>query len=296
MSFKWIASMAPFASIVFPALELAQSKRICEIGTAAAEHSKLLYNKFLKRHSGELVVIDPAPRGPFSAWIDECDGMVTHFSEYSLTGIPKVSGVDAWFIDGDHNWYTVFNELLLIEKASEESNIPALIFLHDVGWPCGRRDMYYDPRQIPTEFVQPFSLPDVGIVMENLPSVKGLLVGPNWALKEGGPRNGVMTAVEDFMSAAKQKYYFMNIPVLLGLGVLINVDHPAVVQIVKHFAPYHNNPMLAIMEQDRITQYMSVVAMSHMSMEKAGEQVDASQVSVWLKDVIGQESEVPILV
>lgn len=289
MSFKWIASMVPFASIIFPVLELIKPKRICEIGSAAGDHSRLLH-QFLKRYSGQLMMIDPAPRGPFAEWVDQCEGAVTHIPECSLSGIPKVGSADVWFIDGDHNWYTVYNELLLIDRATQDGHHPALIFLHDVGWPCGRRDMYYDPRQIPAEFTHPFSLPDVGIVMENLPSMKGLLVGPNWALKEGGPRNGVMTAVEDFIQVATQKYHLINIPILLGLGVLVSANHPYAEHIVKHFAPYHNNSLLAILEQDRITQYMSVVAMSHLRAEKSDESIDANQMGDLLKSVVGHES------
>ncbi len=33
--------------------------------------------------------------------------------------------------------------------------LPVLI-LHDVGWPYGRRDLYYTPETIPEEFRQPY--------------------------------------------------------------------------------------------------------------------------------------------
>ena len=62
-------------------------------------------------------------------------------------------------IDGDHNWYTVYNELQLLAEVARAR--PArrcrVLILHDVGWPYGRRDLYYAPEQIPEEFRQPYA-------------------------------------------------------------------------------------------------------------------------------------------
>ena len=64
--------------------------------------------------------------------------------------------MDVVLIDGDHNWYTVFNELRLIEEMSRLKGFPMpLVMFHDIGWPYGRRDMYYNPSDIPEEFRQP---------------------------------------------------------------------------------------------------------------------------------------------
>jgi hypothetical protein len=47
--------------------------------------------------------------------------------------------VDAALIDGDHNWYTVYNELrLLAEGARRHGTDLPVLTLHDVGWPYGR--------------------------------------------------------------------------------------------------------------------------------------------------------------
>ena len=61
--------------------------------------------------------------------------------------------MDAALIDGDHNWYTVYNELKLLAATAREADaaLPVLV-LHDVGWPYGRRDLYYAPEQIPEEY------------------------------------------------------------------------------------------------------------------------------------------------
>ena len=66
--------------------------------------------------------------------------------------------MDAALIDGDHNWYTVYNELQLLAEVAREAGAPLpVLIMHDVGWPYGRRDLYYAPEQIPEEFRQPYA-------------------------------------------------------------------------------------------------------------------------------------------
>ena len=51
-------------------------------------------------------------------------------------------------IDGDHNYFTVREELRLIGERAQGAALPLLLF-HDVGWPHGRRDDYFDAGAIP---------------------------------------------------------------------------------------------------------------------------------------------------
>ena len=57
-------------------------------------------------------------------------------------------------IDGDHNYYTVSEELRLIGERAPGAELPLLLF-HDVRWPHGRRDDYFDAEQIPAEARHP---------------------------------------------------------------------------------------------------------------------------------------------
>jgi hypothetical protein len=191
-----------------------------------------------------------------------------------LNCIHKTGRVETWFVDGDHNWYTVFNELKLIDALAQKNQIPALIYLHDISWPCGRRDMYYNPSQIPPEFVQPHSA-ELGITLETMATQTGALKGPHWALKEGGPKNGVLTAVEDFISTTKTEYHWFNIPAILGLGVLIDVKHPLANIIAEFYKPYHNNPVMEMCERDRVSQYIYAVQLSDRLKKIAGMVVEA---------------------
>jgi hypothetical protein len=257
---KWITSMDVFSPLVLPVLEMAQPKQIAEIGAAEGGNTKVLYD-FSKQHGNRLITIDPFPRGSFLEWVKQSQEVVTHIAEFSLVAISKVDHADVWFIDGDHNWFTVYNELRLIDALAQKNQQPALIFLHDVGWPCARRDMYYDPHRLPAEFVHPNSS-ELGVIPGRSESIKGGLRGPHWAIKEGGPRNGVLTAIEDFRQSSKIAYHWINIPAILGLGVLVDPHHPMADNIVQYFAPYHNHPLIALLERDRVAQYLGVVALN----------------------------------
>lgn len=248
-------SLVAYAPIVLPILEMIQPKRICEVGSSAGEHSKFL-STTLKKYSGELVMIDPCPRGDYSEWM-KANNNASLIKDFSLNAIPQVGHADVWFVDGDHNWYNVYHELHLIDQTIQKSQTPAIIYLHDVAWPCGRRDMYCDPSRIPKEFLQPYAQPDVGVFVPEIS--RGILRGLYWALREGGPRNGVLTAVEDFVKSTKSQYYWVFIPAFLGLGALIHASHPLIANIVEFYQPYHNNAFMAQMENDRINNYVTAV-------------------------------------
>ena len=74
---------------------------------------------------------------------------------------PKIKTTfDCIIIDGDHNWYTVFNELTIIEKRNLLKE-GGTIFFHDIAWPYGRRDMYY--LCVPVTAVARFPVPKPAI-------------------------------------------------------------------------------------------------------------------------------------
>ena len=74
-----------------------------------------------------------------------------------------------------------------------------LTFLHDIGWPFGRRDQYHDPDSIPQEHRHPHRLAGIVPGQAELTDEPGLRLMVN-AEAEGTPRNGVLTGIEDFMS------------------------------------------------------------------------------------------------
>src|SRR5699024_517351 len=79
-------------------------------------------------------------------------GQYVFHRDLSLNVLGDLPPVDAALIDGDHNWYTVYNELRLLREVARQHDAPLpVLLLHDVGWPYGRRDLYYDPTNIPDE-------------------------------------------------------------------------------------------------------------------------------------------------
>ena len=103
-----------------------------------------------------------------------------------------------------------------------------MFVLHDVGWPYGRRDGYYAPKQIPRRYRRPNA--QLGLERGNA----GLLAegGPNrniWNAKlEGGKRNGVLTAVEDFLADHPSEFREVVLDLYVGLAIVAPVSRLAI--------------------------------------------------------------------
>jgi hypothetical protein len=190
-------------------------KKFCEIGASAGRGT----DEILRLPGISNTVIDPGLDADLGAKYAS-DPRVTVVKCNSLDALPSLQGgFDCFLIDGDHNWYTVFNELSLIRNRGLLRR-GGIIFLHDVAWPYGRRDMYYQPESIPQEFRQEYE-------------TKGMIQGKSelvdrggWnetlcnATHEGGARNGVLTAVEDFVRENPSEYRFCLVDLQYGLGIL----------------------------------------------------------------------------
>lgn len=258
-----IHSMAEFRDIIMPALAAAEAREIVEIGAEFGGMTQLLA-AFAEGSGGRLTSIDPAPKPEFVAWA-KTHQCVRHLKRLSLEAIPDQSGVDAWIVDGDHNWYTVYHECHAIAAAARRDGKPLLIFFHDVAWPSGRRDMYYAPDHIPAEFRHPYST-DAGAWpgrSELVPRRGFRGMGQfAWATHEGGPRNGVLTGIEDFLrdeAALGRDYGFAEVPAVFGLGVLFAPDAPWSDQVAELVLPYHDNALLRRLEENRLANYLTVV-------------------------------------
>lgn len=260
-----IHSMAEFGDIIAGALDIAGAREIVEIGAEFGGMSPLLAEQAASR-GGMLTSIDPSPKAEFIDWVAN-HPEVRHVAAPSLEAIAGLSNVDAWVIDGDHNWYTVYNELKQVDAGCRRDGKPLLAFLHDIDWPCARRDMYYAPDQIPAEFRHPHSF-DAGVV----PGDAGVRAGRGFrgmgqfavALHEGGPRNGVLTAIEDFMAEqleAGRELGFAEIPAVFGLGILFDLDAEWSGALAQAVLPYHDNALLRTLERNRLANYLRVVEM-----------------------------------
>lgn len=260
-----IHSMSEFSDIILPALDLAEVRTVAEIGAEFGGMSAMLAAHCGDR-GGKLVSIDPGPKQQFLDWVAGADH-VEHVALPSLEAVPQLRSIDAWVIDGDHNWFTVYHELALVRDACRRDGIPVLAFFHDVHWPCARRDMYYAPERIPAEFRHPYSF-DGGanpgrIELRPHRGFRGMGQFAI-ALHEGGPRNGVLTAIEDFLAdelEAGTEYGFCEVPGVFGLGVLFDLTADWSGALAEHLAPWHQNRLLATLEANRLANYLHVIEM-----------------------------------
>jgi hypothetical protein len=205
-----------WSKVIRPILEAAQPDLVVEVGAAAGVHTRRLA-KYCRAHQVALHVIDPVQRFEPA---DLGDGVVFHRG-LSLDVLADVGAVDVALIDGDHNWYTVNHELQLLQRTARSAGRPTpLAICHDVCWPYGRRDLYYDPATIPAEYRQPWERAGIVPGRSALSPDRGLNAYLANAMHEGGPRNGVMTAIEDFIGIANEPLELTVLPVLAGLAIL----------------------------------------------------------------------------
>lgn len=259
-----IHSMSEFADIITDCMDVAGASRLVEIGAEFGGMSQILAD-FSARKGGRLTSIDPAPKDEFVAWARSAPH-VDHIAGLSLDVMADLKDIDAWIIDGDHNYYSVYHELKLVDELCTRDERPFFAFLHDVSWPSGRRDMYYAPEQIPAEWRHDYDY-DSGAILdsEELQPGRGFRGGGNfaWARHSGGPRNGVLTAVEDVMSelreAETRDLVFAHVPAVFGLGVLFDATAPWAEAVAQRVLPLHQNPLLASMEENRLRNYLRVI-------------------------------------
>jgi hypothetical protein len=160
----------------------------------------MLLAQFAAKRDISLHAVDPAPAFDVVEFEQRFDGAFEFHRERSHDALGEIGPAAAVLIDGDHNWYTVYGELARLETiaATADHHFP-LTMLHDVEWPYARRDMYYDPDSIPEAWRQPWAHRGIRwgepLLDEAGGGVNGHLAN---AIEEGGPCNGVLTAVEDF--------------------------------------------------------------------------------------------------
>jgi predicted O-methyltransferase YrrM len=259
----WGASAATLAELMLACLNAARPGSVAEVGAYAGDLTSLLL-EWAAPSGAEVIAIDPAPE-PELVELDQRHENLTLIRKTSIDALAELPPPDAVFIDGDHNWYTVTQELRIIAARAGEGELPLLLF-HDVAWPHARRDDYFDPEQIPAECRQPFTR-GAGL----FPGVRGIRPGGlpyrAAAQHEGGPRNGVLTAIEDFM-AEREGLRLAIVPAFFGLGVLWREDAYFADAVAEVLRPWDGNPVLERLEVNRVTH----LASSHFQLTELGKE------------------------
>lgn len=247
--------MRNHAELMLPCLQAVGARSIVEVGAFAGDLTSLLLD--WAEHSGaKVVAIDPSPESDL-VQLDRARPELELIRQTSLEALQHVSMPDVVIIDGDHNYYTVSEELRLIAERAGGEALPLLLF-HDVCWPHGRRDDYFAPDLIPDEYRQPIAGSGNGL----FPGEPGLRPGgvpyPRSAAREGGPRNGVLTAVEDFVER-RTGLRLVVVPAFFGFGAVWHRDAPWAGDVAEILDPWDRNPVLERLEANRVYH----IAQSH---------------------------------
>ena len=151
---RWAHSLIHHAEVLLPCLDTAGVRSVAEVGAFAGDLTRVLLD-WAAKSGARVWAIDPSPQDSLVELDRTHDGLEL-VRKTSLEALPEIPLPDAVVIDGDHNYYTVSEELRVIDERAAGGDLPLLLF-HDVAWPHGRRDDYYAAELIPEDQRQPIA-------------------------------------------------------------------------------------------------------------------------------------------
>src|SRR5687768_4101512 len=115
-------------SVVEPVLEATRPAVILEIGASDGRNTEHLL-EYCRQKGGVCHTVDPVPGFDVAEWQARYGDVFVFHRLTSLEALPEIPVPDVALIDGDHNWYTVFHELRLIEERAraEKHDFPVVI-------------------------------------------------------------------------------------------------------------------------------------------------------------------------
>ena len=134
---------------------------------------------------------------------------MSFIKENPLNALPTLNNYDAIFLDDDPNWFTTYNELKIIKNSNDEF---PLVFICNNIFPHKRRDTYRNPDCIPDEFKNDYSKT---LTYDEI----NIYDNTYHAIEENNSKNGVLTAIEDFLDENKS-INMMNIKLINGITIL----------------------------------------------------------------------------
>ena len=203
-------------SIIKPLFYKIEPNLIIEVGSEKGNNTKNVL-EYCKTNDAKLISIDPLPQFDVNLFKMEYKDKFEIYEDLSLNCLKFLENYDVILLDGDHNYYTVYNELKAIEEKCND-DFPFII-LHDISWPYARRDCYYNPKTIPFEYLHPHEKNGVYPEIRELTN-EGMNSTIYNAKLENTPRNGVLTGIEDFLDESEKDLYFFKIELFNGLGII----------------------------------------------------------------------------
>lgn len=270
-------SMSVFAELfemIFAHRDIAE---VVEVGVESGQVSSLYADL-----GGTVHCVEPNPDDELRAVFAE-DARLNLVEGASPEVLDELPIADLYVLDGDHNYAVVRAELAWIMKNAPD----AVVVMHDVLWPCGRRDYYYQPSPLPPDDRHP-STADGPTVWHDDVTPAGFVGGGVYTVAEhaGGPRNGVLTAVEDALDESGGDWRFVIVPAVFGFGVLVRAGAPGAAEIIEALRPLASSPLLATMENNRIALYTRVLQLQY---EAAARTDDANRLA---ETITAQQREI----
>jgi hypothetical protein len=244
---RWGHSFANLAELFVPCLDAVGARSVVEFGAYAGDLTQLLLD-WAAATEARVAAIDPMPQ-PGLVRLAEDRPDLELVRQTSLEALGHIALPDAVIVDGDHNYFTVSEELRLIGERAPGEELPLLLF-HDVGWPHGRRDAYYVPELIPEG--ERRQLKEGGGLF---PGIGGTIPGGlpyKWvAAEEGGRRNGVLTAIEDFV-AQREGLRLVVVDAFFGFGAVWHAAAPWSAALAEILDPWDRDPVVERLEENRV--------------------------------------------
>jgi len=204
--------------VIAPLIEVLEPRAIVEVGSADGRLTRRVLEVVGSREA-VLHAVDPALRlDPY--FVAQAGEQLVLHPERAIAALGEIGAVDLALLDGDPNYHGVHSSLTMLLRAAERDERSApLIAVHNVQWPFGRRDGYYDPLAIPPGQLHEHS--DLGLVPgRREPQPDGLRLTPFCAVKDFLPRSGVLTAIDDLVAQSDLEWTLVELPGFQGLGVL----------------------------------------------------------------------------
>jgi len=167
------------------------------------------------------------------------------------TGQPlPPDGADVWLLRPDPNHRSTAD---LLESVEGVAGGRGVMLLHSVGWPTATRDCYPDPARLPADAVHPHTAIDPAVRAEarGADAVgRPTAGGPAWAIRDGGPGNGVATALDDYLARHPDRCA-RRMPVGSGLAVVWPDGDAAVRAVVDDRATWCGDDVLEAVDVQR---------------------------------------------
>jgi hypothetical protein len=230
---------------------------VVEVGVESGKVSGM----YVELGAGAVYCVDPKPTDELRANLAQNKALhlVEGWSPDALADLPRA---DLYVLDGDHNYAIVHDELSWVMANAPD----AVVVLHDVLWPCARRDLYYEPSSVPPERKHPESNDGPTVWHDELTPMGFVGLGAfTSACHAGGQANGVLTGVEDALAnaPADDAWDFELVPAVFGMGVAVRRAAPSAGPLMESLRPYSASRLLATMENNRIALYSRVLQMQY---------------------------------